>query len=195
MFGLLHHPLTRAITIITAAIVLLTGITFAAMQSQNAVLQGNSITSATANLLIGDSAGNYAASVAGFSFSNVEPGSYQPSTGGIFTLRNAGTSTLQLHIGLNPTHFTNQNNANLDRIFIGITPVTGGARQEFSLANLIAAYNAGSYSDLNLRLPGDSDQQFKLQVFIGTDAVASSAQQLTLTGIDLVFNGQSVASV
>ncbi len=187
--------LTRAIGVITAVGVLVTGVTFAALQSQNATLQGSRITSATANLTIADGLGGFAATANGFAFDNVEPGgSPMPLGGNTLTLRNNGTSKLALRMSMNPSTFVTAQGANLDHIFIVLNPAGGGPRQVLSLGTLMTAYANGTPTDLEYTLPAGQIAQFTIQAQMSNDAVPSTQSGVTLSGIDLIFSGISVVS-
>ncbi len=82
-------PLLRAIGVIGAVAALVTGITFAALQSQ-ATLTNNTISSATADLQI-KSGGRFDTFATGFAFVNVVPGGPAvPSVPFSFDLKNNG---------------------------------------------------------------------------------------------------------
>src|SRR6476661_7849270 len=73
----INMALARAIATIAAVGVMVTGVTFAALQSQQAVLSGNTIQTASANLLIGTASPTSTAfsnSHSGFSFTEIVPG-------------------------------------------------------------------------------------------------------------------------
>ena len=188
----------RVVGIVCALAIIVSGVTFAALQSQAATLKGNKITSATANLLIGDGQGGYGATTPGFDFNNVEPGgAAAPNPGYNLFLKNNGTSNLALKLALNPSTLLNPNNVNLERIYLNITPVSGtnvGFMQQFSLASLMSGYSNGSPVALNLNIPAGQITQYSLQVQIPADAITSVQSAIALTGIDLLFSGTSVVS-
>lgn len=188
--------LLRPIGVLSAVIVLASGVTFAALQSQSATLQGSRITSATANLLIGDGQGGYGATAQGFNFDNIEPGGApMPTPGNSLSLKNSGTSNLALKLTMNPNTFANPQNANTDRIFITLTPLSGsGPMQQFSLATLMAAYTSNTPLPLNLNIAAGQVSQYSLQVQMTADSVTSTTSGVTLTGINLIFSGSSVVS-
>lgn len=190
-----REALLRTVGVICAVGVIVSGVTFAALQSQNAVLQGNSINSATASLKIDNGQGTYADEADGFNFANIEPGgSPMPSPGNSVNLKNDGSTNLALKISMNPENFANPGNAKTDRIFIILTPVDDGPMQDLSLSSLLAAYSNGSPLSLNMTLPAGQTVQYHLQVQIAGDAVTSIQTAVSLTGIDLVFSGTSLAS-
>ena len=60
------RPLVQAMGIITALMVIVTGVTFAALQSHQAVLKGNSLATAMAELKISKDNFSYATVVDGY---------------------------------------------------------------------------------------------------------------------------------
>jgi hypothetical protein len=188
--------LLRPIGVICAIIVLVSGVTFAALQSQSATLQGSRITSATANLLIGDGSGAYSATAQGFNFDNIEPGGApMPNPGNILSLKNSGTSNLALKLAMDINTFANPQNANTDRIYITLKPLSGtGPMQQFSLASLMTAYTTNTPVALNLTASAGQVSQYSLQVQMTADSVTSTLSGVALTGINLIFTGSSVVS-
>lgn len=189
------RSLLRIIAAVVAVSVVITGVTYAALQSQNATLQGSKITSATANLTIGDGQGSYAATANGFTFNNVEPGGpAMPQPANSLWLRNNGTSNLALKMTMNPASFTNPQSANIDRIFIVIKPVSGGTAQVLSLGSLMTGYTNGTPTALNFSLAAGQIGEYTLQVQMSSDAVPSTMAGATMSGIDLIFSGTSIVS-
>lgn len=183
----------RTLSVLCAVILLLTGVTFAAMQSQDATLQGNSITSASASLVIGDANGGYASAASGFSFENLEPGGQpMPSPGFDLKLRNNGSSNLMLQMSINPGNFANANHANIDRIYITLTPKNGGPTLQYSLQSLLVAHTNNTPESLDIMLPAGQTGQYVLQVQMAADSVTDTSAGVALSGIDLVFSGKTV---
>jgi hypothetical protein len=180
----------RALGVVTAVMVVAGGVTFAALQSQDVTLAGNRITSATANLLVGNGDGQFVSSAPGFTFDNVEPGGVaMPVAGNPLYLRNGGTSNLQVRLALNGNALHNPNNLTLSRVFLDIVPAEGGTSQEVSLAALADAYTAGNPVTLNMTAPAGKDTQYLLRVRMADSAVSSTATSVTIYGIDLIFSG------
>lgn len=184
----------RSIGTLAALLLLVTGVTFAALTSQDAALTGNTITSATANLQIAGADNVFGASAPGFSFTNVEPGgAWAPAAGNILSLRNGGTTALTLRLKLRAANLSNPNNVNLTKVSLGIMP-TGGTRQVFTLAALQSADQSGSSVALNITIPANQDLQLNLQAQLSADAVAGTTSGIALSNIDLVFSGTSVSA-
>ena len=183
--------LLRSVGVICAVMVVASGVTFAALQTQNVVLEGNRITSATANLLIGNGDGQFLSTTPGFAFDNVEPGGPpMPVNGNILHLRNSGTSDLRLKLALNPNALHNPNSVNLAKVSVVITPRSDGAvPHQFSLAALQTAYTSNTAVPLDITLPAGQDGEYSLQVVMAADAVGSITSSVSIYGLDMLFSG------
>lgn len=183
------QPLLRAVTVISAVAVLATGVTFAALQSQQATLTGNSIKTAIADLKIGTSATSFAASRTGFTFGDVVPGAEAtPADGNSFYLKNYGTKPLALKAGIG-TAPVNTSNVDLTKTYVVITRVDTNTTQKLSVASLVAG---GTTAPLVITdtLAGGQVAQYKAQIAMDLDAF--TGQSADITGIDLVFTGAVV---
>jgi hypothetical protein len=183
------QPLVRAITVISSVAVLATGVTFAALQSQQAVLTGNSIKTATADLRIGTSATAFSSSRTGFVFGEVVPGaSPSPADGNSFYLKNYGGPALALKVGISTTP-TNTGNVDLTKTYLVLTRVDTNTTQKFAVSSLVAGGTAAPLA-ITDSLSGSAVAQYKAQ--IAMDADAFTGQSADITGIDLVFTGTVV---
>lgn len=183
------QPLFRAVTVISAVAVLVTGVTYAALQSQQAALTGNTIQSATADLRISGTGATYAATKTGFKFGEVIPGA--AATGpadSTFYLKNYGTPALGLKVAIS-TVPVNPDNVNLDKTYLVLTRLDTNSVQKLSVASLVAAHGTGG-TPLTDNLAGGLAAQYRAQVAM--DADAFSGQSANITGIDIVFNGTAV---
>lgn len=177
-----HGPLLRAIFVLSAVGVLVTGVTFASLQSQQATLTGNSIQSATADLRIGTSASTFDSSRSGFTFKDVVPGGpAMPVDGQTFYLKNYGSAPLTLKVAVGSTP-TNTSSVDLSKVKLQLTRVDNEGSQAATLQALTTSglpitdpIGAGSVVQYKLRALMDED------AFNGTGAA--------LGGIDLVFSG------
>lgn len=185
------QPLARAVMVISAVAVLTTGVTFAALQSQQASLTGNTIQTASADLRIGTSATSFANSRSGFTFGSVIPGSTPvPADGNTFYLKNYGTANLTLKVSVGTTP-TNVDGVDLNQVFVVLTRVDTGASQNLSLSSLIASNTTGG-ATLTDTLAGNTIAQYKVQVSMGADAF--SGQSAEIGGIDIVFTGAALVA-
>jgi hypothetical protein len=171
---------------LSAVTVLVSGVTYASLQSQQAVLTGNTIQSATADLRVGTSATSFAASRAGFDFASVVPGGpAMPADGNIFYLKNYGTAALALKLAVNSTP-TNPSNVDLTKVSVQLTRVDTGAQQVMTLQSLIDAQATGGQALTDSINPG-TVVQYRLRAIMAADAFSGTGANVG--AIDLVFSG------
>lgn len=184
-----YNPLLRAVLVMGLTMMLVSGVTFAALQSQQAVLSGNTITSATADLKISTDGTTYTNSRTGFDFSGVVPGGpAAPATGYSIYLKNSGSTSSQLKMAVSTTP-TNLSGVDLNKVSVIITRVPGGVSQTLTLASLVAGHTDGGVPLTDI-LPAGSFYQYKLQVMMAADAFSGTGA--SLSNIDFVFIGTSV---
>lgn len=182
-------PVIRAVGIISAVGLLVSGVTFAALQSQQAVLTGNTIQSATADLRIGTSATSFASSRSGFSFQDLVPGGpAMPADGNVFYLKNSGNANLNLRLTVGSTP-TNTSNVDLSKVFVQITRVDTGSQQMASLQSLMQGYPADGLL-LTDPISNSAAVQYKLRASMAADAFSGTSA--SIGAIDLVFSGTAV---
>jgi hypothetical protein len=179
----------RAFGVVAVLVVIVSGVTFAALQSQQDTLTGNTIQTATANLQLSTDGATYTSSQAGFSFTNIVPGgSAVPTAGYSFYLKNAGGTPLNLKMAVVSTP-TNPDGVDLSKVSVLLTTVGSGTPiQTFSLQSLMAS---GGVS-LAGSLANGTSQQYKLQVSMSTDAISGSSA--SLGNIDFAFSGVAVSN-
>jgi hypothetical protein len=181
--------LTRAVGVICAVLIIATGVTFAALQSPQAVLANNSITSATADLRIGTSAASFAASRTGFDFKDLVPGGAAvPVDGNLFWLKNYGNANLKLHISIGSIP-VNTNSVDLTKVSLVATRIDTNVSQTFTLQSLVDGYISGG-TTLTDPLAGGAVAQYKLQAVMANDAF--SGVSATVGDIDIVFTGTGI---
>jgi hypothetical protein len=184
-------PLMRAIAVMALVMMVVSGVTYAALQSQQAVLTGNTIESATADLKISTDNVTYTSSHTGFDFSAVVPGGPAvPAAGYSFYLKNSGSTADQIKVGVSTTP-TNLSGIDLSKVSVVITRVPGGTSQTFTLASLISTFADGGTA-LTDTLGATSYSQYKIQVSMAPDAFTGSGA--SLGNIDFVFIGTAIAS-
>jgi hypothetical protein len=180
-------PLLRSAIVLGAVGVITTAATFAALQSQQAVLAGNTINSATASLLVSNDGIAFNNSKPGFNFSGVVPGGPPvPAAGNSVYLRNSGSSNLSLKIAVSSTP-SNLNNVDLTKVFIEITRSDNSFNQTYSLKSLIDSFASGGTlmgDTVNAGVTG----QYLLRASMSIDAFSNS-NGVTISGVDLVFIG------
>ncbi|HSX36729.1 MAG TPA: hypothetical protein VLG13_01235 [Patescibacteria group bacterium] len=182
-------PLVRAIAVMAVVGIIVTGVTFAALQSQQAVLTGNTIETASADLRVSADGTTYTNTVAGFDFANIVPGGAAvPTAGYNFYLKNFGGTPLLLKLGVGST-VANASNVDLSKVNVILAAVGSGAQpQTFTLAALIAANTTGgvSLTTPNPLMQG-TQQKFAIQVSMASDAFSGSSA--SLGNIDFAFSG------
>lgn len=179
-------PVLRAICVFGFVMLIISGVTFAALQSQQVVLAGNTITSASADLKISLNNVDYGSSFTGFNFTDVVPGGPAvPAAGYSFYLKNSGStlSTVKVAVGTTPT---NLSSVDLSKVNVVFTRVPGGTSQSFTLSSLMSAYLTGGLA-LTDPLANSSTSQYKVQVSMTTDAF--SGPSASLSNIDFIFTG------
>lgn len=179
-------PLLRAISVLSAVGIITTTATFAALQSTGNALTGNSIETATANLLLSNDGTTYASSVPGFDFSGIIPGP-TPQGNHTITLKNVGTTNVSLLLGV-PTQPTLDGITDLSHVSVVVTQLgTGGVTytpQTIKLSDLLA----GNVAIGKIILFKGSTMSFSLQVMIDSGAVPAGAAA-SISNLDLVFTG------
>lgn len=186
------RPLVQAMGIITAVMVLVTGVTFAALQSQQAVLKGNSLATAMAELKISKDNFSYATVVDGYTYSNLIPGgSPTPINGNPIYLQNTGSVALAAKISVNET-LSNPNNVDLTKVHVILLPFGGGALQNITLKDLVTASATGGIAliggGLN-HVNAGGNAGFAMQIMLESDATSGSSANIG----NLIFNFDATA--
>jgi len=184
---------SRLIGVVAAVMIVVSGVTFAALQSQQNTLTGNTIETATANLQISKDGVTYGNSQLGFDFNNLVPGgSAQPTAGYPVYLKNAGGVPLALKLAVSSAP-SNPDNVDLSKVNVLLTTVGSGVpAQSFSLQGLVGSNSSGGLAITSGNLANGSSQQYKLQVSMASDAVSGSSANLG--NIDFAFSGQAVSN-
>ena len=177
---------SRAVGVISAVVVLMTGVTYAALQSPQATLTNSTISSATADLRIGTSATSFSSSRIGFNFVDLIPGGIAaPVDGNIFYLKNYGNANLGLHISIVSIP-VNLSNVDLTKVSFVMTRLDTSTVQTFTVKALVDSYINGGLS-LTDSLSGSAVAQYKLQAIMSADAFTGQTAQIS--DLDLVFTG------
>jgi hypothetical protein len=183
------QPLLRAVMVMAVVGAVVSGVTFAALTSQQAVLAGNTIETATADLRVSTDGTTYSNSLSGFDFANIVPGgSAVPAAGYNFYLKNFGGTPLLLKLSVGST-IANPNNVDLSKVNVILSSIGSGAQpQSFTLAALIAANTTGGVALTSPSpLMNGTQQKFAVQVSMASDAFSGS--NASLGSIDFDFSG------
>lgn len=181
----------RAFVAVIATLVVVAGVTFASLQSQQAVLRGNTIQTAVASLQLSPNDVTYSNSIDGYVFGNLVPGGQAlPINGYPVYLKNVGTTPLALKLSVGET-FTNTDQVDASKVHVILAPISGGVPQNMLLSDLIAANVSGgvALSQGPRVLPGQSIG-YTIQVMLEGDAVRGASA--TLSNIDFNFGATSV---
>jgi len=177
---------SRAAGVISAVVVLMTGVTYAALQSPQATLTNSTISSATADLRIGTSATSFSSTRVGFNFVDLIPGGIAaPVDGNIFYLKNYGNANLGLHISIGSIP-VNLSNVDLTKVSFVITRQDTSTAQTFTVKALVDSYINGGLSFTD-SLSGSVVAEYKLQAIMSADAF--TGQNAQISDLDLVFTG------
>ena len=180
--------LARAGSVLAAIAVIVGGVTFAVLQSQQVKLTGNTIQTATANLQISPDGTAYTNTQSGFIFSNLVPGGQAvPANGYDFYLKNAGGTPLALKFSVSSTP-SNPDGVDLAKVNIIVTPANGGSPQSFPLQTLITANATGGIGlSAPATLAPNASLKYSIQVSMASDA--TNAASASLGNIDFAFSG------
>lgn len=185
------NPLAKAGLTIAVALALITGVTYAALQSPQNKFTGSTIQTATANLLISRDNSSFSNTQSGFSFANVIPGgSLTPSPGYPIYLKNAGGTPLALKLAISSTP-TNPDGADLTKVNVVLTSTASGQIQTLSLQSLVDSYAVGGTAiTLVPVLFQEQTHPFTLQVSMAKDAITGPSA--TIGVIDFSVTGYAV---
>ncbi len=185
--------LVRAFGVLASLVVVVGGVTYAALQTQPVKLTGNTIETANANLQISTDGTNFASSLAGFDFANIVPGGQAVPQGGYtFTLKNGGGTPLALKFAVTTTP-SNPANVDLSKVNVILTPVSGGTAQSFNLEALINANTTGGLAINNpTQIFAGTRALFTLQISMANDAM--TAASASLGNIDFAFSGLALSN-
>lgn len=180
----------RSTLVLSSIAIITTAATFATLQSQQAVLAGNTINSATAALTVSSDGSTFGNSKTGFVFSNVVPGgAATPANGNTVYLRNNGSSNLSLKMAISSTP-SNLNNVDLTKVFIEISRTETGFNQTYSVKSLMDSF-AGGGTVLNDTVTSTTTAQYQLRVSMSADAF-NNTNGVTISGVDISFVGLAV---
>lgn len=184
------NPIVRTSVVIAILLMLLTGVTFAALQSQTKITSSN-ITTTNANMQISQNGTTFTSSVDGYNFGEIVPGgAYMPASGYAVYLKNGGGSGLAPTLAVSSTP-TNPSNVDLTKVNIIMTSAASGEVQIFSLQSLIDAHATGglALTSLSVLFPGQT-YQFKMQASMAKDAFVGSSA--SIGAIDFTLTGTAV---
>ena len=183
--------LARATLVIGSLMAIVGGVTFSALQSQAAVVKGNSIQTAVASLQVSSDGSNYTNSLNGYAFDGLIPGgAYVPTNGYPVYLKNVGTTPLSIKISVLPS-LTNTNQVDLSKVRVSILPLGGGAGQNFSLQELVNANSTGGIA-LTQGARITSGQTTAVTIKVSMEADAITGPSANISNLDINFDAVAV---
>jgi hypothetical protein len=183
--------LSRALLAVVAIVLIVGGVTFATLQSQAAILKGNAILTATASLQLSSTGTTYSSSLDGYVFGNLVPGGQaSPYNGYPVYLKNVGTTPLSLKLSVANT-VSNTNAVDLSKVHVILTPTSGGAPQNITLADLIAANSTGGVA-LTQASHLNASQVISYTIQVSLDADAVNGSNGSIGSIDFSFGAVAV---
>ncbi len=179
--------IARAIGITAVVLSIVGGVTFGTLQSQAALLKGNTIQTAIASLQLSGDGTNYSSQLEGYNFGNLVPGGQaQPTNGYPIYLKNVGTTPLAIKLSV-ASGFSNPNNVDLSKVHVILSP-SAGTPQNMTLADLIAANTTGGIAitagGASRVLPSQGTF-FTAQVSLESDAV--NGPSASIGNLDFTF--------
>ena len=183
--------LARATLVIGSLMAIVGGVTFAALQSQAAVVKGNSIQTAVASLQVSSDGTNYTNSLNGYAFEGLIPGgAYVPTNGYPVYLKNVGSTPLSIKISVLPG-LTNPNQVDLSKVRVSILPLGGGAGQNFGLQELVNANSTGGIA-LTQGARITSGQSTAVSIKVSMEADAIIGPSANISNLDINFDAVAV---
>lgn len=182
--------LARALLSLVVVGVIVGGVTFAVLQSQAAIMRGNTIMTATTGMQVSREDVTYSDTVDGYVFGALIPGGQAtPSSGYPVYLKNTSSTKLEPRMSV-PGPVTNPGNINLSKVRVIITPASGGAEQSVALADLIASNATGGVPLTGFgKIFGNAKISFTLKVALDADAYSGSGAAID----NFSFNFSGVA--
>lgn len=183
--------LARALLALVVVGVIVGGVTFAVLQSQAAVLRGNSIMTATVGMQVSRDDATYADTVDGYAFGALIPGSQATPTNGYpVHLKNTSSTKLEPRLSV-PGPLTNPGGIDMSKVRVIITPNGGGAEQSITLAELVASNATGGTPLTGFgKIFGNSRISFTIKVAL--DAGAYNGSGAMIDNFNFNFSGVAV---
>lgn len=180
-----HRNWLRAAALMPALLLVAGGISYAAFQSRANSLDGNTINTASAELVISADGSNWNYNSPGFNFDNLIPGGdAMPVAGYPFYLKNQGNMPQTLNFKVTGPLSYAPNDVDISKVDILLTTVASGVPvQKFSLA----ALSEPAGVTLSNRLQPSQSQLYKLQVQMEDGAVTSTSANIS--DFNFVFTG------
>lgn len=184
--------LAQIASMVMASLTLVSGVSYALLQSQLGILRGNTIQTAIANLQLSSDGTNFTNSLEGYNFGSLIPGGMATPTNGYpVYLKNVGTTPLAVKLSI-PTGFTNPNNVDLSKVHLILSPIGGGAGQNITLQALVDAANSGGVALTQAtHIIPTQVIGYNLQISMETDVI--NGPTASLGNVEFDFGGTAVS--
>lgn len=187
---LLINPIVRATVVIGLTFAMLSGVTYAALQSHSK-FSGSSIMTAVANLQVSRDNVTFSNSQTDLNFNNLIPGgSLTPSAGYPLYLKDVGATPLAVKLSISGTP-TNPDGVDLSKVNVVLTSTSSGQAQTFTLQSLIDSYATGgvALTSAPVIFP-DQVLPYTVQVSMAIDAFSGTSA--SIGSINYIFTGTAV---
>lgn len=186
-------PVVRAIGVIGAVAILVTSITYAALQSQ-VTLTDNTIATGTADLQINntdDTVTGFGDTDTGFAFTGVVPGSTTGSSVGNFQLKNNGTAgmTIAVQIPTAPV-WTVVPTSTVDNSKVTVNLSCTDADETYTVTDTLANLIAGDVNFTTGTLAGGDTATCTAKITMAADAF--TGESASASNFDFKFTGTAV---
>lgn len=186
-------PVVRAVLVVGAVAALVTGVTFAALDSQ-ATLTDNRVASATAGLQVDntdDNTSSGGSTDVGFKFTGLVPGAEFLNPGHNFKLTNSGDADLRVKVKVSGSVSTGT--IDKTKVHFQFDNLTNTSASENPIVYTLAELEAAGQWLPGVQAPDSlvagQDQDFRVKVRLDTDAVAGSSA--TIDNFTFTFTGES----
>lgn len=166
-------------------VVVMSGFAYAILRTQTTHIEGNTITTASANIELSTDGMGYSHTVPGFHFANIVPGGTPlPTAGHTVYVKNIGSTPLSLSLSSLPA-LINQDNIDVSKVYVLVTTAHG--TEQFTLHDLVTTPQG-----VALTLPGglQAGQVHIIKLQVAVDA--SVGQGLSLSNVTLSLSGDII---
>ena len=186
-------PVLRAVVIVSIVVTLAVGATVAMDESDTAFMDNNSFSTASVGLDVSTDGTNFSGNTSGFNIEDIIPGGDgEPSGGQTFWLRNDGTVSFGLKVGVDPAvvnAVVPSGSIDLSQVILEFERAGAASTVEHPLQDLIDSFATGGLT-LNESLPEDGTPiEFSVKVKVGYDALDGAGG--TLSNLNIVFFGSN----
>ena len=185
------RAILRSIGVVSAVVLAVGGVTFAALQSQLGVVRGNTIQTAVASLQVSPNGSTFSSSMDGYVFGNLIPGGQpSPMYGYPVYLKNVGTSPLAVKLSISGP-VSNPDSVDLSKVHVILSTNSGGTPQNILMQDLISAAATGGIA-VNQASHVIPSQVMSYSIQVQLDADAIHGPSANLSNVDFNFGAVAV---